>query len=287
MNENLQHKIKKLNLAGISQTVGMRTEQAAKENLSHQEFLELLIEDEYMNRSRNRRTKLMSAARFPQHKTLEEFDFSFQPSLKRSLIYGMGTCEFIRKKENVAFIGFPGTGKTHISIALGVKAIEQGYCVFFTTLTAILEELYMARADNSFRQKLKRYTNPDLLIIDELGLKKLNQTSVDDFYEVISRRYETNSTIITSNKQFDEWGSVLFDPILATAILDRFVHHCSFVLLEGDSYRMRDRAGRHEHKGRGRPRKNTTSVMSAPQTGPDSPGVKEDKEPFDTEGGAR
>ncbi len=254
MNENLLYKIKKLNLAGISQTMSMRIEQAAKESLSHLEFLELLVEDEYLNRSRNRRAKLMGSAHFPQHKTLEEFNFSFQPGLKRSQIYGMGTCEFIRKKENIAFIGFPGTGKTHLSIALGIKAVEQGYSVFFTTLSAMLEDLYMARADNSFRQKLKRYTQPDLLIIDELGLKKLNQASVDDFYEVVAKRYETNSTIITSNKQFDEWGGVLFDPVLATAILDRFVHHCSFVMIEGDSYRMRDRAGDNSGK-RGRPRK--------------------------------
>jgi len=286
MNENLQYKVRKLNLAGISQTMGMRIEQAAKENLSHLEFLEILIEDEYLNRSRNRRTRLMGAAHFPQHKTLEEFDFSFQPSLKRSLIYGMGTCEFIRKKENIAFIGFPGTGKSHLSIAIGVKAVEQGYCVLFTTLSAMLEELYMARADNSFRQKLKRYTQPDLLIIDELGLKKLNQASVDDFYEVIAKRYETNSTIITSNKQFDEWGSVLFDPVLATAILDRFVHHCSFILIEGDSYRMRDRAGNHEHKGRGRPRKNTTPVMPSSQNGTAS-SESDDTESGVMEGGAK
>ena len=130
MNENLLYKIKKLNLAGISQTMSMRIEQAAKENLSHLEFLELLIEDEYLNRSRNKRTKLMGSAHFPQHKTLEEFNFSFQPSLRRSQIYGMGTCEFIRKKENIAFIGFPGTGKTHLSIALGIKAVFLVLAVF-------------------------------------------------------------------------------------------------------------------------------------------------------------
>jgi DNA replication protein DnaC len=188
----------------------------------------------------------------------------------------MGTCEFIRKKENIAFIGFPGTGQTHLSIALGVKAVEQGYCVHFTTLSAMLEDLYMARADNSFRQKLKRYTQPDLLIIDELGLKKLNQTSVDDFYEVISKRYETNSTLITSNKQFDEWGSVLFDPVLATAILDRFVHHCSFIMIEGDSYRMRDRQGGTGSGKRGRPRKNIEVAAPYEQTGIDFPEEEED-----------
>ena len=137
-----------------------------------------------------------------------------QPGLNRQVIYALETCEFIRKKENIAFIGLPGTGKTHLSIALGIKAIEQGYTVLFTTLSEMMEDLYMSRADNSFRQKLKKYVSPDLLIIDEFGLKKLGQTNVDDLYEVISKRYEAASTIITSNKQFDEWGSILFDPVL-------------------------------------------------------------------------
>lgn len=105
----------------------------------------------------------------------------------------------------------------------------------------MMEELYSSRADSSFRQKLKKYVVPDLLILDEFGLKRLNQTSVDDLYEVISRRYEHSSTIITSNKRFDDWGKILFDPVLASAILDRFVHHCNFVTIEGESYRMRDR----------------------------------------------
>lgn len=113
--------------------------------------------------------------------------------------------------------------------------------MLFTTLSEMIDDLYMSRADNSFRQKLKKYTSPDLLILDEFDLKKLNQTNADDLYEVISKRYELVSTIITSNKQFDEWGGILFDPVLATAILDRFVHHCSFIMIEGDSYRMKER----------------------------------------------
>ena len=145
-----------------------------------------------------------------------------------------------------------------MSIALGIKAIDQGYSVLFTTLADMLEELYISRADNSFRQKLKKYSIPNLLIIDEFGLKKLNQTSVDDLYEVIARRYELSSTIITSNKEFSEWGKILFDPVLASAILDRFVHHCNFVVIDGESYRMRERrtlADPSETKKRGRPRK--------------------------------
>jgi DNA replication protein DnaC len=255
MNDALAAKIRKLNLAGMIQTVDARVGQAIKEKLSYVEFLELIINDEHLNRGRNRKNELVRKARFPQHKTIEEFDFSWQPGLNRQEIYGLGTCEFIRKRENIAFIGLPGTGKTHLAISLGVRAIEQGYSVMFTSLSDMMEELYLSRADNSFRQKLKKYTSPDALIIDEFGLKKLNQTSVDDLYEVISKRYEINSTIITSNKEFSEWGHVLFDPVLASAILDRFVHHCNFVSIDGDSYRMKERIGFSGSRRRGRPKK--------------------------------
>ncbi len=197
MNDILAEKIRKLHLAGLLKTADMRAEQAGREHLSYLEFLELLISDENLNRARNRRNDLFKRARFPQHKTIEEFNFSWQPGLNRQGIYAFGTCEYIRKKENIAFIGLPGTGKTHLSIALGVKAVEQGYTVMFTTLSEMMEDLYISRADNSFRQKLKKYTVPDLLIIDEFGLKKLGQMNVDDLYEVISKRYETSSTIIT------------------------------------------------------------------------------------------
>ena len=255
MNDTLIEKLRKLHLAGISQTADMRAEQAVKEQMDYKEFLELLVNDELMNRARNRRDTLIKRSRIPQFKTIEEFNFSWQPTLNRQVIYSLGTCEFIRKKENIAFIGHPGTGKTHLSIALGLKAIDQGYSVLFTTLSELMEDLYMSRADNSFRQKLKKYTEPDLLIIDEFGLKKLSQINVDDLYEVISRRYEAASTIITSNKQFDEWGGILYDPVLATAILDRFVHHCSFVIIEGESYRMKERERITRINKRGRPKK--------------------------------
>lgn len=270
MNDSLQEKIKKLHLAGVVQTADMRAEQATKEQLSYLEFLELIINDEYLNRSRNRRNGMLKRSRIPQHKTIEEFNFSWQPTLNKQVIYGLGTCEFIRKKENIAFIGLPGTGKTHLSIALGIKAIDQGYPVLFTTLSEMMDDLYMSRADNSFRYKLKKYTTPDLLIIDEFGLKQLNQTNVDDLYEVISRRYESSSTIITSNKQFDEWGNILFDPVLASAILDRFVHHCNFITIDGDSYRMKERAKITPHKRRGRPKKDAVKTFIEVETEEDT-----------------
>lgn len=164
-------------------------------------------------------------------------------TINKRLIYNLATCEFVSNKENLAFIGPPGTGKTHLAISLGLKVVSQGYKVLFTTVNEMFEELYMSRADNSFPQKLKYYTSPDLLILDELGLKKLNQNSIDDFYEIISRRYENGSIIITSNKVFEEWARIFYDSVLATAILDRYVHHCHFVVIKGESYRMKQREG--------------------------------------------
>jgi DNA replication protein DnaC len=243
MNTALEMHLKDLKLAGISKTLDTRIEEAISSKLSYLEFFELVIQDAIANRTSRANSRRMHNAKFRQHKTIEEFNFSYQPSINRQMIYALATCEFIRKKENIAFIGPPGTGKSHLVTAIGVKAVYQGYSVLFTTVNQMLEELYISRADNSFSQKLKKYINPDLLILDELGLKKLNQHSVDDFYEIVAGRYEQKSTAITSNKSFDEWGRIFFDPVLATAILDRFVHHCHFVTIKGESYRMKERQG--------------------------------------------
>lgn len=241
MNDQMFSKLKQLKLSGIVKTLATRNEQAIKEELSYVEFLELLLSDEFSNRQDNGIKNRLHKARFPQFKSLEEFQFSYQPTLNKKLIYNLATCEFVRKREMIALIGPPGVGKTHLAIALGIKAIAQGYKVLFTTVNEMLEDLYLSRADNSFKQRLRYYTTPDLLILDELGLKKLNENSVDDFYSIISRRYEEGSIIITSNKVFEEWGRVFYDPMLATAILDRFVHYCHFIVIKGESYRMKQR----------------------------------------------
>ena len=261
MNDTLKQRLNNLKLSGFVKSVDMRIEQAIKENMSFLEFLEVLVNDEMINRTTNGNAKRLHKAKFPQNKTLEEFNFSYQPSINKQSIYSLGTCEFIRKKENIAMIGPAGVGKTHLSISLGIKGVLQGYSVLFTTANDMIEDLYMSRADNSFQLKLRKYTGVDLLIIDELGLKKLNQQSVDDFYEIISKRYECNSTIITSNKTFEEWGRILFDPALASAILDRFVHHCNFVVIDGnaESYRMRERQGIIRTGKRGRPKKDSSA----------------------------
>lgn len=240
MNSTLFKDLRNLKLSGIAKTLEVRNEQAIKEKLSYMEFLELLIEDELANRKDNSYKKRFQKAHFPFTKTLEEYDFNLQPTLNRQEIYNLATCEFIRKKENVVFIGPPGTGKTHLSISIGIKALQQGYKVIFTTVSDMMSALFESKADNSYAQKLKYYLSSDLLILDELGFRKLNEHIVDQFYEIISQRYEKGSLIITSNKTFDEWGNIFWDSILASAILDRIVHHCHLVLIKGESYRMRE-----------------------------------------------
>ena len=240
MNSTLFKDLRNLKLSGIAKTLEVRNEQAIREKLSYMEFLELLIEDELANRKDNSYKKRFQKAHFPFTKTLEEYDFNFQPTLNRQEIYNLATCEFIRKKENVVFIGPPGTGKTHLSISIGIKALQQGYKVIFTTVSDMMSALFESKADNSYAQKLKYYLSSDLLILDELGFRKLNEHIVDQFYEIISQRYEKGSLIITSNKTFDEWGNIFWDSILASAILDRIVHHSHLVLIKGESFRMRD-----------------------------------------------
>ncbi|NMA75444.1 MAG: ATP-binding protein, partial [Bacteroidales bacterium] len=240
MDSTLTKNLRNLKLSGVVKTVEVRNEQAIKEKLSYMEFLELLIEDELTNRKDNSYKKRFQKAHFPFTKTLEEYDFNFQATLNRQEIYNLATCEFIRKKENVVFIGPPGTGKTHLGISLGIKALQQGYKVIFTTVSDMMSALFESKADNSYAQKLKYYLSCDLLILDELGFRKLNEHIVDQFYEIISQRYEKGSLIITSNKTFDEWGNIFWDSILASAILDRIVHHCHLVLIKGESFRMKE-----------------------------------------------
>lgn len=241
MDTQLVKQLSQLKLAGIIKTLDIRNQEAIKSNLSYVEFLELLIEDELTNRKDNAYKKKFYRAHFPYTKTLEEFDFTFQEKLDKRLIFDLATCNFIRKKENVIFIGPPGVGKTHLSIAIGLKAIAQNFNVIFTTVSDMLSNILISKADGTFYQKLKYYTNCDLLILDELGYKRLNPNVVDEFFEVISRRYEKSSTIITSNKSFKEWGDIFHDSVLASAIIDRIIHHCNVVIIQGESYRMKDK----------------------------------------------
>ena len=219
------------------------------------EYLAGVLQAELDRREENRRGRLVKRARFPVYKTFEGYEYrcvKLPPALSKE---ELEEAAFLREKNNLVLYGPVGTGKTHMAVAAGIRACMKGYKVRFYTVTELVLKLAEARKNGTLERLRSELNGLDLLILDEFGLKKLGQTNVDDLYEVISRRYEASSTIITSNKQFDEWGSILFDPVLATAILDRFVHHCSFVIIEGESYRMKERERITSTKRRGRPKK--------------------------------
>jgi DNA replication protein DnaC len=219
----------------------LRLHEAQEDNLSYSEFLEILLHDEKENREDNRRKRLYQEARFPFEKTIDDFDFSFQPSIKKGEILELATCKYIEKHENIIFVGQPGTGKTHLSIALGLKALAYGYTVLFTTVWNMITTLQQSRADHTYKRKIDYYLKPDLLILDELGYKTMGETTVEDFFEIVSRRYEKRSIIITSNRDFPSWDKIFFDKTLTGAIIDRLIHHCHTFILKGESYRFQNR----------------------------------------------
>lgn len=238
---SIQKRLTVLKLAGMKKTLDIRLEQAGGDAVSYTEFLSLLLEDEINNRQDNKRKGLFKAAHFPFEKGIEDFDFTFQPSIKKKEILELATGNFLTTKTNILFIGQPGTGKTHLSVSLGLRALSLGKTVLFTTLWDMLDILHQSRADYSFAKKTQLYLKPDLLILDELGYKPLSPQTVQDLFEVIARRYEKKATIITSNRNVSEWDKIFLDKTLTTALLDRLLHHCQVIEIKGESYRMRQK----------------------------------------------
>jgi len=236
----LKSRLKEFKLSGMFNSLEERLSYAQDKSLSYLEFIELLLEDEFNNRSNNSYKKRFSKAKFSAHKTFEDFNLSFQPSIDKRTINDCLTCNFIREKKNIVFIGNPGTGKTHLSISIGIKALMKGFKVLFTQVSEMLQALNASRADNSYHQKVDYFLAPDLLILDELGFKKLPGYSADDFFEIISKRYEKGSVIITTNKTFEQWGDIFADGVLASAILDRIVHYSTVIKINGPSYRAKN-----------------------------------------------
>lgn len=236
----IKTRLKEFKLSGINNNIEERLNYAKDKNISYIEFLELLLEDETNNRRDNNHKHRYAKAKFPAHKTIEDFDFTFQPSIDKRIMNDCLTCNFIKEKKNIVFIGNPGTGKTHLSISIGIKALMKGYKVIFTSVSEMLNNLNASKADNSYYQKIKYYLTNDLLILDELGFKKIPNYSADDFFEIISRKYEMGSLIITTNKTFEQWNEIFADNILASAILDRIVHYSTVFKINGPSYRTKN-----------------------------------------------
>lgn len=244
MNATLQDSLKRLRLSGLAQTLDVRLQEAAGNQLNHVEFLELILKDEVTvrdNRLLARRTK---AARFREQKTLEDFDWTFNPSIKRQRIYDLATCDFIRKAHDLLFIGPPGVGKSHLAQALGYHAIRQGFTVLYQSIFDIVRDLLHEGAMEPEAQVMTRFLRPELLIVDDMGMKHLPKHAGECFFEIILRRYEVRSTIMTSNRPLEEWGKLIGDVPSATAILDRFLHRAEIIEMNGRSYRLKDRAGK-------------------------------------------
>jgi len=224
-------------LAGVQRLA----ERARADAWSHEEFLAACLEREVSARQSHGGEARIHSARFPARKTLEDFDFDHQRSLKRETIAHLGTLDFIEAKDNVVFLGPPGTGKTHLSIGLGIRACQAGHRVAFATAAEWVARLGEAHHLGRLHQELTRLGRIPLLVIDEVGYIPFDGEAANLFFQLISARYERASVIVTSNKPFGRWGEVFGDPVVAAAMIDRLVHHAEVVNLKGDSYRLKDR----------------------------------------------
>jgi DNA replication protein DnaC len=213
--------------------------EAARKEPTYLDFLDGLLREELDAKQKRRVSMGIKIAHFPVVKTLEEFDFKFQPSLDAKLIRELATGHFIAQAENVLVFGPPGVGKTHVGIALGRAAIEVGHSVLFVTATALLAALSKAHAEGHFGDQLTFFAKPKLLIVDELGYLPLERTTAHLFFQLVAKRYERGSILLTTNQQVTEWGHVFGDETIAAAILDRLLHHSHTLVIKGESYRLK------------------------------------------------
>jgi DNA replication protein DnaC len=242
MKDSIQSTLRQLRLSGLAQTLDVRLQEAAGHNLSHAEFLELILQDELLVRSERLISRRVKVAQFRELKPLDQFDFSFNPSIHKKQVYDLATCRFIREGRDVLLLGPPGTGKSFLVQALAYQAIKQGFSVLYRSIFDVVRDFLHEEALAENDKLLARYLKPDLLVIDDMGMKQLPKRSGEYLFEIIMRRYETKSTMMTSNRPLEDWGKLIGDVPSATAILDRFLHHAEVISITGRSYRLRNQA---------------------------------------------
>jgi DNA replication protein DnaC len=239
--DRLAEHLRKLRLLKSGERLEAVLQEAAARELPYAEFLEQVLGEEVAAKTSKNIAMRTAMARFPFVKPLETFDFTYQPSIDKKLLLQLASCHYIEHGDNVIVLGPPGVGKTHLAVSLGLKAIEAGYRVLFTTAAHLIAVLTKAHAEGRLDEKLKVYTTPRLLIIDEIGYLPIDRIGANLFFQLISRRYERGPMILTSNQSFGAWGEVFGDRIIATAILDRLLHHAVTLNIRGNSYRLKEK----------------------------------------------
>jgi DNA replication protein DnaC len=242
MNDNLRSTLRKLRLSGLSQSLEVRLHEAASHNLNHLEFLELILQDELLVRAERLLNRRVQIASFREKRTLDQFDWSFNPSIKKKQVFDLATGQFIREARDVLWLGPPGLGKSHLVQAIGYQAIKAGFVVLYRSIFDVVRDFLHDDVVGQDDKMLARYLKPDLLIIDDMGMKQLPKRSGEYLFEIIMRRYEKRSTMMTSNRPLEDWGKLIGDVPAATAILDRFLHHAEIIEITGKSYRLRNQA---------------------------------------------
>ncbi len=238
---DLAYLCRALRAPSLARSVERLAERARAESWTHEEFLAACLEREVAARQSNGGELRIRAARFPARKTLEEFDFDHHRSLNRDVIAHLGALDFVEARENVVFLGPPGTGKTHLAIGISIRACQAGHRVLFATAAEWVDRLALAHAAGTLHDELRRLGRYPLLVVDEVGYIPFEAEAANLFFQLVSARYERASVIVTSNKPFGRWGETFGDATVAAAMIDRLVHHAEVVAMKGDSYRLKDR----------------------------------------------